>query len=986
MFEIYFENVRSVVNKKTDILLSTYSLEYDCIALAETWLHPSQKNEEFIDSKYAVYRKDRIESNIDAQRAGGVLIAIHRKYDSELINLPEFDGIEAICVKVSMRSSTSFVYICNLYIQNRINKEQASTIQRYKDHFQAIRAIKELTKPGDLFVALGDFNMPLVEWTNDNDNGDICDYGFIPILGESISIESNLYRETTNNILELGLSQSCNFANHAGNVLDLVYSICPELISVERAALTLFSDEHRDQAHNPILCSIECEPMKFDSNPESSSRYSFNRADYDGINRDLDALDYELLFQNDDINVSTDSFYEQLFKIIDKHVPQATPKINNHPIWFNKTAINLRNIRNREYKKLQNKRKTSENVNDTLFMDAKTKFDSYQRELYTNYVKQLAQNRNGDSGSFWRFINEKRSSNSLPSKISLNDQSASTDADKANLFANFFASVYIDHNDQTDLRNLIDNRNDHGYNIMNITNETVLYAIKNLNISKGAGFDKIPPSFVKQCAETIAKPLSILYGKSIADCAYPNCWKIGQITPIHKSGKKNDVKNYRGVNVLSTFAKMFETLIYNQLKLVIFPRLSKNQHGFLPNRNITSNLLEFTSSTYAAFDNKSQMDVFYADISKAFDAVNQKLLIKKMAKYPIGNDVLRWFISYFGDRRQCVRVGASISEIFNVPSSVGQGSVLGPILFLIFFDDSDNEITESMVWNFADDKRIAQTIKNPTDSIKLQESINKFMLWCEENGLSVNAMKCKIMTFSLKKITVHTDYYIGNDLIDRADTIRDLGVMLDSKLSFSTHIEFITNKAYAMLAFIKRQCYKTFDVDIAKMLFFAFVRSNLEFANQVWCPDRPNHKKYCDAIESIQKRFIKFITPNNSAQNPDNEYELRPYITRCAENNIETLRRRRINSCIFFLHDVITGRINSVGLRNQISFVKISYFTRSPDFIKINTCRLDCANNSPFRTACRLYNLCALHVDVTLNRDTFRRKIIQLPDSIFGGF
>lgn len=220
--------------------------------------------------------------------------------------------------------------------------------------------------------------------------------------------------------------------------------------------------------------------------------------------------------------------------------------------------------------------------------------------------------------------------------------------------------------------------------------------------------------------------------------------------------------------------------------------------------------------------------------------VNQELLVLKMSKFPLSNSTLEWFLSYFENRKQCVKVGSSSSNIFDVPSSVGQGSVLGPMLFLIFFDDSDTDIIGSSVWNFADDKRIAQVINGPNDAANLQSSIDHFLQWCDKNGLAVNTMKCKIVTFSMKKVTIHSDYYINGEKVPRTETIRDLGVLLDSKLSFTSHIEYITNKAYAMLAFIKRQCYKTFNAVIVKMLFFAFVRSNLKFANQVWCP---SHKK-----------------------------------------------------------------------------------------------------------------------------------------------
>lgn len=168
-----------------------------------------------------------------------------------------------------------------------------------------------------------------------------------------------------------------------------------------------------------------------------------------------------------------------------------------------------------------------------------------------------------------------------------------------------------------------------------------------------------------------------------------------------------------------------------------------------------------------------------------------------------------------------------------------------------------------------------------------------------------------------------------------------------------------------------------------RMLYYAFCRSNLEFAGQVWFP---TSKKQKSAIESIQKSFVKFIHPNNSANNVNNDYQLRPYIERCRELDMVSLNRRRINNSIYFIHDLITGRTSSINLRNQLKFFKITRFTRSPEFIKLKICRLECNNNSAFRSACKLYNLAALWVDIFLDRNSFRKAINKLPDSRFIGW
>ncbi|XP_055306841.1 uncharacterized protein LOC129571100, partial [Sitodiplosis mosellana] len=154
-----------------------------------------------------------------------------------------------------------------------------------------------------------------------------------------------------------------------------------------------------------------------------------------------------------------------------------------------------------------------------------------------------------------------------------------------------------------------------------------------------------------------------------------------------------------------------------------------NQHGFMSNRNIQTNLMAFTIKANEAFERKAQLDVFYADIKKAFDTVNQSLLMRKLANFPLSNQVLSWIKSYFAGRKQFVRVGSATSDASEVPSSVGQGTVLGPLFFSAFFNDSDSNDDPTVSFNFADDKKKCHIVVKPEDSIILQESIDKFLSW-----------------------------------------------------------------------------------------------------------------------------------------------------------------------------------------------------------------------------------------------------------------
>lgn len=593
---LYYHNIRSVNNKSDDILLSTSTTIYDIIVLTETWLQPSQNASEFLSDNYKSYRKDRLDSDLIASHGGGVLIAINSKLNSEQIITPEMSSLECVCAKITLSDCCLFIF-CS-YIQPN------ASFETYCEHLTAIKSIDNL-RPNDIIMVCGDFNLPNVQWlVNDDD-----DTSFMPIIGDSQSVKSNIARHITTELLDMGLLQISNIINANGNVLDLFYTNMPELAVIEKADFLLIPDNKSDKAHVQTMITIECQPTVCTPCDNDNTRYCFNKANFDSIREDLLSIDFNQVLSVVDVNEMVEVFYNILYEIFDKHVPRASIRISNKPIWFNKQLSQLKNLRNKEYKKWRRARLNDPNADPSSFQQAKDKFDDYQKERYTEYIKEIANIHKENPKKFWKYVNGRRKSSQTATKLTLGDKTATNDEDKAELFASFFSSVYAKYDDDNSILDYINQRNDHG-NFKILSSVPVVERIlATMDLNKGASHDLVPPLFLRKCSDILAFPLHMIFSKSLNEGIYPEKWKSGQIIPIFKAGKRSCVNNYRGVTIMPTLAKVFEKLVNQQLSIIISPLLSKTQHGFLSRRNIETNLMELTNHAINAFELKCQLDV-----------------------------------------------------------------------------------------------------------------------------------------------------------------------------------------------------------------------------------------------------------------------------------------------------------------------------------------------------------------------------------------
>jgi len=327
--------------------------------------------------------------------------------------------------------------------------------------------------------------------------------------------------------------------------------------------------------------------------------------------------------------------------------------------------------------------------------------------------------------------------------------------------------------------------------------------------------------------------------------------------------------------------------------------ITKQQHGFLSGRSTTTNLLESLSDWTLTIDNKQTNTVVYVDFSKAFDTVSHAKLITKLKGYGVYGDLLNIIDDFLTDRQQKTRVERRLSTTQKLTSEVVQGSCLGPLLFLIFVNDLadifDNDVTPKL---YADDLKIYSTILSDLDSIRLQENIDKLAAWADTWQLSISRKKCQVMDISSRRQTyaVTTPYHIASNILPVVNCVTDLGVEVDTKLKFATHINRIVHKALNR-SYLLARCFVSHDTQTLVKAFKVYVRPLVEYCSSAWSP---HYVKDIKSIESVQRKFTKRLTGLWNV----------PYAERLKRTGLERLDVRRVRADLLLAYKIIFGLTN----------------------------------------------------------------------------
>ena len=856
-------NSRSVKNKLNDLHHLLYCDNPDIVCITETWLNDSVPDHLITDNNlnYNVTRTDR---SGNVSHGGGVAILHSTRFVTSSIDIPpQFRHVEICAVDIYLQPNTP-IRLFTCYRPPSSSNRDHDALSYITD---LCNCLDSLMPSSGSVILCGDMNFPAVNWSSPSCSMHSCSYTCSGIF--------------INFVLKHGLTQLVDSPTHGSNIIDLVLTNDVNCILNTQVSAPFSTSDHNCVITNIILpnrsnnsynhcCSV------------TDMFYDFNNADWNSIRSYLASVDFNVLF-NSDLSVPDifTAFYNIVYRCLNMYVPKRPSNSKNTTkIGKRKYPAKIRKLLNKKLAAWKVYRRTRKPQHLTAYKaraaDCQSAINSYISERENKLID------SGNLGAFYRYSNGKLCSQSSIGALVTNDGRTITDpSEKAELLNENFRNNFTIDNNCIPINHSLINQHQPSCNLSNVifTTSSVENAIKKLKNKVSSGPDKLPPTFLKHCCSELSAPLAHLFTLGYEFNYLPPIWLSALITPLFKKGKHTDPSNYRPIALTSTLSKLMEAIIKDQTLNYLLHNnfITKDQHGFIKRHSTVTNLLECTNDWLISLNCSKSTDVVYIDFSKAFDSIVFTKLLYKLQCYGISGNLLRWVTQFLHGRTQSVVVDNCNSTYCDVISGVPQGSVLGPLLFIIFINDISSICEEGVTMKlFADDAKIYTEIGVNDNS--LQRSLDNLVRWCSDWQLTINISKCCVL--SINSSSCNTCYSINGTTLKVTNNVLDLGINITASLDFKSHICNIVSKSLQRSSVFFRGFTSRSPI-LLKKAFITYIRPILEYNCILWSPTSVH---MTDLLESVQRKFTKRIPSLNSMSYPE----------RLAALNLESLELRRL--------------------------------------------------------------------------------------------
>lgn len=903
--------------------------DIEVICIQESWFNASVVNAEITrNSDYEIFRSDRSQSSNPATNGGGVFILAKKSLNAQIVP-HEIDSSFIEMITIEFTIGTQLFILSNIYLvpynQQLCNEELKFNLDHIFNKYRKANAI-----------ILGDFNMGCIGWEIGDD--DIDSLSPISNNNNTPVADDFLY-----NFSALNLSQINSRPNSNGVFLDLCLVSNPAYV-MDRSGSIIQPFDKSSLHHNPALYEISCPNISIVED-EMPDLYKTNlRKSQELVSKYHD--DYPFIINSvDDIEILISKYAS----IVHSCSRKIAPKRNMTAPWLaNNDAYAQARKTQKKYYNIFKKHNNSINKQNYLEKLNQTKsiYSNLRDKYYERVINDSPQN---PSALFTLARSRKTSKETLPNDMILNKNPIpASDRDKTicehlhSIFRNDpFPMRYVNENNEINFHKLYDDfyvdSYAHLFTDFNIImNETTLdKLIKEIDIKKDAGPHQISIHFINYNYNIIKPYLLQIINFILERGVFPESFKKSYIVPIPKKGSSRCIENYRGIAIQSILPKIIEKHLKNLTSERIESLISPFQHGFRPKYSTISNLLEMTHAIQTSFKSKQQMDTIYFDFSKAFDRIDHYILSKKLARLSLPFELFRCIMHFTTNRKYFLKINSRVTLLFFIAlSGIPQGSHLGPLLYLIFCNDLPLFLKNVGILLFADDTKIFRSIGTSVDRINLQQAIDALAKWAENNKLEINGSKTVHVSFSGSSDFVSNEYYINGIVINRHETVKDLGILFDRRLSFTPHIVNISKRAYQLTGAIYRLVKDIRCPNLSMKLYKSFVLPILEYGSIIWDQGR--------AIDNLQLEKSLHMITRISLNVP--LYPLHPrylnFQTRINLLNFNNLDTRRKYQLASIFLKIINGDLNApslLAIMNSCYNTNIARTRRPNYFIQLST-------------------------------------------------
>jgi hypothetical protein len=935
-----FFAMRNLLNNTSDYL--------SAIAVTETWLNP------FMSDVYMLPGYNFVSNSRTVKSGGGVGFfvksSITYSIRPDLARMCPY--IECMFIELEQTTDKNIIFGC-------VYRPPSSDVTLFNSELDCLLD-KAVVKQNQLIFIAGDFNLDLLSCTSSN----------LPVSA-FVNIMSSHY-------LFPCIHNPTRVTDVTSTLLDNIFT---NTVKHEIRSAIIYSDI---SDHYPVAIHVSRQTLnnkaKYSKKPVNSRLYPITAIN--AFNSELASMSwestYEIVLKDNDPNRAYNCFFNLYKDAFDKHFPLAprksSKKLTPRSEWITKALMKSCSTKARLYKKYCLNRSTS---NKEIFIKYRNRLNTLLRKTERDYYSSKFKSAMGNMKDTWKLINSALKSNSKPTLSEHFLVNGIRIVDKQEIvrsFNNYFGNIgphlasLIPKADKDFTEYLTDDKMK-SFSLFPTDPLEIVRIASGMNNKLSFGCDEIPVSIMKSSIASIATPLSFLINSSFCTGIFPHALKIGKLCPVFKAGDKTLLSNYRPISILPSFSKLYEKCIHNRLTSYLEANqiLTTCQYGFRKNHSTHMAITDLYDNISMAIDNNEFVLSVFVDLAKAFDTIDYDILYTKLSYYGIRGITLELFKSYLTSRKQYVYSSGVSSDLLNVTHGVPQGSILGPLLFIIYINDIVKCSSVLRLLLFADDTTLLNSNKDFNKLINCTNTeLTLIADWFKANKLSINVDKTCYVLFGTKRMPESANFNVilNGKQLNRVKYTKFLGLLIDDKLCWNEHLNYIGNKVSRGLGIIGRlKC--LFPPHILMSLYYSLIYPYLCYCCIVWGNAYPTALHH---IEVLQNRATRLLTNSHYRASAEPLYK---------QLNLLQLRDLYTYQVLIFMFQAYHNSLPQSCRRYFVHNI-ISHGTRRASYFKLFSCHTNIRKKGICITGPILWNTLSVELQDSNNIFTFKKKVKNL--------